>query len=61
MKKLVSIAPLAFLLALTAVVGHAQSGCVDSPEDPTLVSGIIAAATIFGFMRLWKRTAGRER
>jgi XrtJ-associated TM-motif-TM protein len=59
MKRLISILPLLLLFALTAARVHAQSGCVDSPEDPTLMSGLIAAAAAFGFSRLLKRRASR--
>jgi len=54
MKKLGTILPVAMLLLFTAINGNAQTGCIDSPEDPTLISGIIAAVAAFGFSRLWK-------
>ena len=49
-----------FLLAASAAV-HAQSGCVDSPENPTLIFGLIAVAACLGMMCLRNRTGLREK
>lgn len=47
----------AFILAavaalLAALPARAQSGCVDSPENPTAVLGLIAGAASLGFHQL---------
>jgi XrtJ-associated TM-motif-TM protein len=60
-KKMFVAAQLAILLLTTAALAHAQGGCVDSPEDPTVVSGLIAAAAAFGLMRFGKRSDSRDK
>jgi len=35
------------LFLLAAFPLHAQGGCVDSPENPTAILGLIAAAGVF--------------
>jgi XrtJ-associated TM-motif-TM protein len=47
-------------LAPTASV-HAQSGCADSPENPTVVFGLISAAASFGVMHFRKRSGSRDK
>jgi XrtJ-associated TM-motif-TM protein len=42
------ITPVAFLLLTASAVVHAQTGCVDSPENPTLIFGMMAAAASLG-------------
>lgn len=32
------------LLVLLPVVAHAQTGCLDSPENPTVVLGLVGSA-----------------
>jgi XrtJ-associated TM-motif-TM protein len=50
----------AFLLLLTAVRLHAQvDGCGDSPENPTLVLGLIVGAASVGFPRVRQYLRGR--
>jgi XrtJ-associated TM-motif-TM protein len=47
-----------FLFAATIKRAYGQSGCVDSPEDPTLVMaglGIAAAAAPFAWSRIRNR------
>ena len=43
MRKLCVYLP-AFLLILLAASAHAQGGCVNSPENPTLVLGLVGSA-----------------
>ena len=51
----------ALLVLAIAKAAQAQTtGCVDSPEDPTVIFGLIAAAS-FGIMRLRNRTGSREK
>jgi XrtJ-associated TM-motif-TM protein len=44
-KKIATIA--GFALLMTALPLRAQGGCVDSPEDPTLVLALLAGAGAF--------------
>jgi XrtJ-associated TM-motif-TM protein len=37
---------LAFLLAAVALPLHAQSGCIDSPESPTLVLALVGGIAL---------------
>lgn len=55
MRRLLSIVPLALFLLLSAVTLRAQTGCEDSPEDPTIALGTIAAITAFAFTRFQTR------
>ncbi len=41
----------AFLFLITLPV-HAQSGCLDSPENPTAVLAVVGSAGAFLFSRL---------
>ena len=53
MNKIRTLLPLALLLALTSLRLHAQvDGCDDSPENPTVVLGLIVGAASFGFVRV---------
>lgn len=61
MKKIFLAVPVAVLFLTTAELVHAQGGCVDSPENPTVVFGLIAAAATFGLMRYRKSTSSREK
>lgn len=54
----------AIMFTLTALSADAKthkqlSGCVDSPENPTLVLGLVVAAAGYGFLRLRNRYAVR--
>jgi len=55
-KRFALFLPLIFLAALTL---HAQGGCVDSPECPTPVLGLIGAVSV-AFVSLRSR-ASRKR
>jgi len=53
MKRLVPIFAAAFALLVAAPL-RAQSGCADSPEDPTVVLALVAAAgALFPVARKW--------
>jgi XrtJ-associated TM-motif-TM protein len=41
------ISLLVLTLAAIALPAHAQDGCDDSPEDPTIVLALVAAAGAF--------------
>jgi XrtJ-associated TM-motif-TM protein len=43
--------PVALFLSTAPAVMHAQSGCADSPENPTVIFGLIAAAASLGIAR----------
>jgi XrtJ-associated TM-motif-TM protein len=60
-KKIFATVPVAILFLTTAAFVHAQGGCVDSPENPTAVFGVIAAAASFGLMHFRKRTGPRDK
>jgi len=45
-------------MLLTALSLHAQSGCVDSPEDPTLMLALVSGAGVLA-ASLWQ--FGRKR
>jgi len=52
----------AFLLSLLFLASHtiyAQGGCVDSPEAPTCVLGLIGAASIA--LVTWRGRSSRKR
>jgi XrtJ-associated TM-motif-TM protein len=52
LKKLGPIVPVALLLLAASLRAHAQiTGCDDSPENPTLVLGLIVSAAGIGFAR----------
>ena len=45
--KIVRLALLAMVVLAVPVVAHAQSGCTDSPENPTAVLAIVGCAGAF--------------
>ena len=47
------------LLATATVVRADTGGCVDSPENPTVVFGLIATAASFGLVRLRNRKGNK--
>ncbi|MFZ0274881.1 MAG: PExPT-CTERM protein [Acidobacteriaceae bacterium] len=47
-----TILPVALLLLVASFQLHAQSGCDDSPENPTLVLGAIASAAGIGYVQI---------
>jgi XrtJ-associated TM-motif-TM protein len=49
------------LLLATATVVRADSGCVDSPENPTVVFGLITAAASLGLAHLRNRKGSRDK
>jgi XrtJ-associated TM-motif-TM protein len=46
-----TILPILLLLLAAAVRLHAQSGCDDSPENPTAVLGLIVGVASLGYVR----------
>ena len=56
-----SIIRVALLFLVTAATVQAQSGCVDSPEDPTAVLGALATGAAVGFAGLRKRKGSSVR
>jgi len=48
-------ATLLIVLALAVTVAHAQGGCVDSPENPTAVLGIVGALSGWAIQRIRAR------
>lgn len=63
-KKLRFVVPVAIIFALAVLSADAKThrqlqGCVDSPENPTLVLGLVVAAAGYGFLRLRNRIAVR--
>jgi XrtJ-associated TM-motif-TM protein len=46
---------LMFVLALAATVAHAQGGCVDSPENPTAILGVVGVASGWAIQRIRAR------
>jgi XrtJ-associated TM-motif-TM protein len=54
-KKFKTIFPVALLLLAATVRLHAQDGfdgCTDSPENPTLVLGLIVSAASVGYVQV---------
>jgi len=45
--KVVQVALLAIAVVAVPVVAHAQSGCTDSPENPTAVLALVGSAGAF--------------
>lgn len=61
MRKFKIILPVALLLLLAAVRMHAQvDGCDDSPENPTLVLGLIVSAGSAGFVQVRRYLRARR-
>jgi XrtJ-associated TM-motif-TM protein len=57
-----AVVPVALLIAVTSVKLHAQiSGCDDSPENPTLVLGLIVGAASLGYARIRRHIQVRKR
>ena len=55
MKKFAALLPFALLLMLGSAQLHAQGdigGCDDSPENPTVILGLIVGAGSFGYLRV---------
>jgi len=51
------IAMVALTLGAVSLKLHAQGGCVDSPEDPTIVLGLLGSA---GMAYMFLRNKGRN-
>lgn len=64
MKKFATLLPLLFLFLITVLRVHAQDdigGCADSPENPTLVLGLIVGAAGVAYPRLRSYLRNRSR
>jgi len=52
LKKIGTMVPVVLLLLAASLRAHAQiTGCDDSPENPTLVLGLIVSAAGIGYAR----------
>jgi len=60
MKKLGIYLAAATLVFAAALPLSAQSGCVDSPENPTAVLGVIVSAAGIGFVQIRNRIRARR-
>ena len=49
------------LILATTTFAHATDGCVDSPENPTVIFGLITAAASVGIARLRNRKGSRDK
>ena len=46
-KKIVWLASVAFMVMAAPMFAHAQTGCTDSPENPTAVLALVGCAGAF--------------
>ena len=61
MKKLAYFVPAAIVFFASALPLHASlGGCTDSPENPTLVLGLVLSAGSIGFMQIRNRFGRRK-
>jgi XrtJ-associated TM-motif-TM protein len=61
MKKLMYIVPVVLAALAVSVPAVAQSGCTDSPENPTAVLGLVVGAASLGYMHLRNRFGLRKK
>lgn len=63
LKKIRLILPVVLLILIASVRLHAQGidGCTDSPENPTLILGLIVGAAGLGYTRLRHRLRSRNK
>jgi XrtJ-associated TM-motif-TM protein len=61
MKKLMYIVPVVLAILAVTVQAGAQSGCTDSPENPTAVLGLVVGAASLGYMQLRNRFGFRKK
>lgn len=63
MKKLAYIVPAAILFFATALPAFAggTGGCTDSPENPTVVLGLVVSAASIGFLQIRNRIGTRRK
>ena len=59
-KKLGYILAASSLMLAAALPMSAQSGCVDSPENPTAILGLIVSAAGIGFVQIRGRIQARR-
>ena len=60
MKKFVYLVPVALFILAATLPLHAQEGCVDSPENPTVVLGLIVSGASIGFIQLRNHIRARK-
>jgi XrtJ-associated TM-motif-TM protein len=60
MKRFGYIATIALFALAATLPLCAQEGCVDSPENPTVVLGLIVGAASIGFVQVRNRIASRR-
>ncbi len=60
MKKLGYIIPVLLFLSVATLPLCAQEGCIDSPENPTAVLGLIMGIASFGFVQIRNRIGSRK-
>jgi XrtJ-associated TM-motif-TM protein len=60
MKKLGYVLTFALATIAATLPLSAQSGCVDSPENPTAVLGLIVSAAGIGFVQVRSRIRARK-
>ncbi len=53
------LATLSIVLLLAVSVAHAQGGCINSPENPTAVLGIVGGLSGWAIQRLRARRSQR--
>jgi XrtJ-associated TM-motif-TM protein len=59
-KKFAYILPAALFVLAAAMPLQAQSGCTDSPENPTAVLGAIVSVASIGFVQIRNRIRARK-
>jgi XrtJ-associated TM-motif-TM protein len=59
-KKLGYLIPVALAVAAMALPLGAQDGCVDSPENPTAVLGLLVSAASIGLVQIRNRIRARR-
>jgi XrtJ-associated TM-motif-TM protein len=61
MKKLMYIVPVVLAALVVTLPASAQTGCTDSPENPTAVLGLVVGAASLGYMQLRNRFGIRKK
>jgi XrtJ-associated TM-motif-TM protein len=59
-RKFAILLPATLFVLCAALPLAAQDGCVDSPENPTVVLGLIVGAASIGFVQIRNRFRGRK-
>jgi len=61
MQRLKLAALVVALFLTTGTIVQAQTGCTDSPENPTVIFGLITAAVSLGLARFRNRKGSRDK